>query len=48
VKVEGKGGVILTEVDKVKDVSFFLKESFDECEGVLEGSGVEKGSQHYK
>jgi len=46
VKVEGEGRVIMTEVDEVEDIFFFLEEAFDESEGVLEGGRVEKGGRH--
>jgi len=48
VKVEGEGGVIATEVDEVEDIVFFLEETFDESEGILEGGRVEKGGRHCK
>jgi len=48
VKVEGKGGVTVTEVDEVEDAVFFLEETFDEDEGVSERGGVEKGRRHYE
>ena len=45
-EVEVEGGVIVTEVDEVKDVFFLLEEAFDEGKGVLEGSGVEEHRRH--
>ena len=45
-KVEGKGGVVVTEIDEVEDVVFFLEKTFDECEGVSEGGRVEEGGRH--
>ena len=45
-EVEGEGGVIVTELDEIEDVVFFLEKTFDEGEGVLEGGGVEEGGQH--
>jgi len=47
-EVEGEGGVVVTEVDEVEDIVFFLEEAFDEGEGVLERSGVEEGRRHCK
>ena len=46
VEVEGEGGVIVTEIDEVEDVVFFLEEVFDEGEGILEGGRVEEGGRH--
>ena len=46
-KVEGKGGVVVTEVDEIEDVVFFLEKTFDEGEGVPEGGGVEEGGRHF-
>jgi len=46
VEVEGKGGVVVAEIDEVEDVVFLLEETFDECEGVSEGGGVEEGRRH--
>jgi len=48
VEIEGEGGVAVTEVDEFEDVVFFLKKTFDESEGVLEGGGVEEGGRHCK
>jgi len=45
-KVEGEGGVIVTEINEVEDVFFFLEKTFNKGEGVLEGSRVEKGRRH--
>jgi len=42
VEVEGKGGVIMTEIDEIEDIVFFLEKMFDEGEGVLEGGRVEE------
>jgi len=46
VKVKGKGGVTVTEVNEVEDTVFFLEKMFYEEEGVSEGSGVEEGGRH--
>jgi len=48
VEVEEKGGVIVTEIDEVKDVDFFLEKTFDEGKGVSERGGVEEGGRHYE
>jgi len=45
-EVEGEGGIIVAEVDEDEDVVFFLKETFDEGEGVTERGGVEEGGRH--
>ena len=47
-KVEGEGGVVVTEVDEVEDIVFFLEKAFDEGKGILERGGVEKGRRHYE
>jgi len=46
VKVEGEGGVIVTEVDENEDVALLLEEAFDEGKGVSERGGVEEGRRH--
>jgi len=46
VEVEGKGGVIMAEVNEVEDIAFLLEEAFNEGEGILEGGGVEEGGRH--
>jgi len=46
VEVEGKGGVIVAEINEVEDVVFFLEKTFDEGEGVSEGGRVEEGGRH--
>jgi len=48
VEVEGKGGIVVAEIDEVEDVVFLLEETFDECKGVSEGGGVEEGGRHCK
>jgi len=45
-EVEGKGGVIVAEIDEIEDIFFLLEETFNKGEGVSEGSGVEKGGRH--
>jgi len=47
VEVEGKGGVVVTEVNEIEDIVFFLEKTFDEGEGVSEGGGVEEGGRHF-
>jgi len=46
VKVEGKGGVVVAEVDENEDVALLLEEVFDEGKGVSEGGRVEEGGRH--
>jgi len=48
VEVEGKGGVVMTEIDEIEDIVFFLEKMFDEGEGVPEGGRVEEGGRHCK
>ena len=45
-KVEGEGGVVVTEVNEVEDVAFLLEEAFNEGKGILEGGRVEEGGRH--
>ena len=45
-EVEGKGGVVVAEIDEVEDIVFLLEKTFDEGEGVSEGGGVEEGGRH--
>ena len=45
-KVEGEGGVVVTKVDEVEDIVFFLEKVFDEGKGILERGRVEKGRRH--
>ena len=45
-KIEGKGGVVLADVDEVKDVILMLNEAFDEEGGGEERVGVEVASVH--
>ena len=45
-EVEGKGRVILADVDEVKDVILMLNEAFNKEGGGEEGVGVEVASVH--
>jgi len=47
-KVEGEGGVVVTEIDEVEDIVFLLEKMFNEGKGVLKGGGVEKRRRHCK
>ena len=47
-EVEGESGVVVTKIDEVKDVVFFLEKTFNEGKGVLKGGGVEAGGRHCK
>ena len=45
-KVEGEGGVVFTNVDKVEYVILMLNEAFDEKGGGEERVGVKVASVH--
>ena len=45
-EIEGKGGVILADVDKVEYIILILNEAFNEKGGGKEGVGVEVASVH--
>ena len=45
-EVEGKGRVVLADIDEIEHIILMLNEAFDEKGGREEGVGVEVASVH--